>query len=128
MIVIGKPIVRADGRAKVTGQARYSYEMEVPGAVYGVLVTSGVARGRILEIDSSAAQRERGVLAVLTPQNALRLPGKPQGEPPDRVVQVLQDDVVRYANQPVALVVADTFENAREAAHRGRAGRAAGLT
>ena len=113
---VGKPIVRADGRAKVTGEARYSYEAQVPGAVYAVLVTSGVAKGRIVEIDARAAEREPGVLAIITPRNALRLPGKPQGEPPDRVVQVLQDDRILFSNQPVAVAVADTLERATHAA------------
>jgi xanthine dehydrogenase YagR molybdenum-binding subunit len=113
MSVIGKPFVRADGPAKVTGAARYSYEMSVPGAAYGVLVTSGVARGRIAAVDSAAAESARGVIAVITPRNALRLPGKTHGEPPDRVVQVLQDDRILFSNQPVAVVVADTFEQGR---------------
>ena len=58
MTIVGKPLVRADGRAKVTGEAHYSAEEQLPGAVYGVLVTSGIARGRIVEIDSGAAGRE----------------------------------------------------------------------
>ncbi|HEY2029084.1 MAG TPA: xanthine dehydrogenase family protein molybdopterin-binding subunit [Myxococcales bacterium] len=113
---VGKPIPRADGRAKVTGGARYSYEVQVPGAVYGVLVMSHVTRGRILAIDSAAAEREPGVLQVITPHNALKLPGKTSGDSPDRVVQVLQDDRIQYSNQPVAVVVADTFERAVHAA------------
>jgi xanthine dehydrogenase YagR molybdenum-binding subunit len=116
MSAVGKPLVRADGRAKVTGQAVYSYETRVPGVAYGVLVTSGLARGRIAAIDTTAAERERGVLAILTPRNALRLPGKPQGEPPDRVVQVLQDDQILFSNQPIAIAVADTLERATHAA------------
>ncbi len=50
---VGQPFVRRDGRAKVTGEGRYAYEVEVPGAVYGVLVTSGIARGRLVEIDTT---------------------------------------------------------------------------
>jgi len=113
---VGKPIVRADGRTKVTGEARYSYEIQMPGALYGVLVTSPIARGRIVAFDTGAAERERGIVAVLTPKNAMRLPGKPQGEPPDRVVQVLQDDRIHFSNQPVAVVLADTLERATHAA------------
>ncbi|MFL5312165.1 MAG: xanthine dehydrogenase family protein molybdopterin-binding subunit [Myxococcales bacterium] len=116
MTTVGKPLVRADGRAKVTGEARYSYEVQVPGAAYAVLVTSGTAKGRIAEIDTRAAEREPGVLAIITPRTALRLPGKPQGEPPDRVVQVLQDDRILFSNQPVAVAVADTLERATHAA------------
>jgi len=116
MSTVGKPIVRADGRAKVTGQAVYSYEVRVPGVAYGVLVTSGIARGRIAAIDTSAAEREPGVLAIITPRNALRLPGKTHGENPDRVVQVLQDDRILFSNQPIAIAVADTLERATHAA------------
>src|SRR3954465_13903466 len=113
---VGQPFVRRDGRAKVTGAARYAYEASVPGAAYGVLVTSAIAKGRIVEMDTSAAEREPGVLAVITPRNALRLPGDPHLEGPDRVVQALQDDQIRYSNQPVAVAVADTFERAVHAA------------
>ncbi|MFL5362020.1 MAG: xanthine dehydrogenase family protein molybdopterin-binding subunit [Myxococcales bacterium] len=113
---VGQPFVRRDGRAKVTGGARYAYETSVPGAAYGVLVTSAIAKGRIVEIDTSAAERESGVVAVITPRNALRLPGDPHLEGPDRVVQALQDDEIRYSNQPIAVAVADTFERAVHAA------------
>ena len=116
MSSIGQPLVRADGRAKVTGAARYSYEVSMPGAAYAVLITSGIARGRIVAMDTSAAERERGVVAVITPKNALRFPGKTHGEPPDRVIQVLQDDRILYSNQPIAVVVADTLERAVHAA------------
>ena len=72
---IGKPYPRRDGRAKVTGEAVYSYEWPVPGILYGVLVTSNLAKGRITAVDSAAAEREPGVIAVLTPFNAMKLPG-----------------------------------------------------
>ncbi|HET7785654.1 MAG TPA: xanthine dehydrogenase family protein molybdopterin-binding subunit [Myxococcales bacterium] len=114
---VGKPYLRADGRAKVTGEARYSYEWPAAGVAHGVLVTSNVARGRIVGIDAAAAAAEPGVIAVITPFNAMRLPG---GAAPadrgDRVVQVLQDDRILYSNQPVAVAVADTFERALHAA------------
>ena len=114
---VGEPLVRADGRAKVTGQARYSAEVQVSGIAYAVMVTSGVAKGRVAEIDASAAEKEPGVIAVLTHQNALRLPGDPKpADRGDRVVQVLQDDRILYSNQPIALAVADTFERAVHAA------------
>src|SRR3954467_2497003 len=113
---VGQPFVRRDGRAKVTGEAKYAYEIPVPGAVYGVLVTSAIAKGRLVEIDTSAAEREPGVVAVITPRNALRLPGDPHLENPDRVVQALQDDEIRYSNQPIAIAIADTFERAVHAA------------
>src|SRR5881227_550709 len=114
----GQPIDRIDGRLKVTGRATYAYEHKIPNALRAVIVTSTVAKGRIASIDSKAAEAIPGVLAVMTHLNAPKLPqlqSQPKAPPTGRLVQVLQDDVVRYANQPVDLVVADTFENAREA-------------
>jgi len=115
---VGKPLPRADGKQKVTGAARYSSEVQVSGVAHGIIVGSRAAKGRIVSIDTSAAEREPGVLAVLTHLNAMKLPGgtKPSDQG-DRVVQALQDDVIRYSNQPVALVVADTFERAFHAAN-----------
>ena len=60
MTSTGQPLVRVDGRAKVTGTARYSYEVPMPGAAYAVLVTSAIPRGRIVGMDTAAAERERG--------------------------------------------------------------------
>src|SRR5205085_3512143 len=118
---IGKPYPRRDGRAKVTGEAVYSYEWPVPGILYGVLVTSNLAKGRITSIESAAAEKEPGVIAVLTPFNTMKLPGgaKP-ADTGDRVVQVLQDDQILYSNQPVAVAIADTFERALHAAAQVR--------
>jgi xanthine dehydrogenase YagR molybdenum-binding subunit len=118
--IVGEPLDRIDGRAKVTGAARYSAEYPAPGLVYAVLVTSTVAKGRITVIDTTAATHAPGVLAVLTHQNAPRLPPEgqspPSGNPTARVLSLLQDDVVHYQNQPIAVVVAGTFEQARDAA------------
>ncbi len=113
--ITGQPLARIDGHAKVTGAARYSAEVQISGVAYGVLVTSACARGRILAIETNDAEREPGVLAVITPKNALRLPDTKVPEN-DRVVQVLQDDRIVYSNQPVALVVAETLEGAMHAA------------
>jgi xanthine dehydrogenase YagR molybdenum-binding subunit len=114
---VGRPLVRADGRAKVTGEAKYSAEVQVAGVTYAMVVTSRSARGRVVSIDTAAAEREPGVLAVLTPQNAMTLPGGGGAvDPSDRVVQALQDDRILYSNQPIALVVADTLERATHAA------------
>ncbi|MDQ2711086.1 MAG: xanthine dehydrogenase family protein molybdopterin-binding subunit [Acidobacteriota bacterium] len=117
--IIGQPINRVDGRLKVTGRAPYAYEQKVPNAAYAVMVMSTVAKGRIASIDTKFAEKSPGVLLVMTHENSLKLEslkGQPKAPPTGRVVQVLQDDVVRYANQPIALVVADTFENASEGA------------
>jgi xanthine dehydrogenase YagR molybdenum-binding subunit len=118
MTAVGKGIPRRDGRAKVTGAARYSYEVPVAGVVYGVLVTSRCAKGRVASIDTSRATSHPGVIAVLTPFNALKLPGGSKAaDPSDRVVQALQDDRIEYSNQPVAVAIADTFERALHAAN-----------
>ncbi len=117
--LVGQPIDRIDGRLKVTGRATYAYEHKIPNALRAVIVTSTVAKGKIASIDAKAAEGSQGVVAVMTHLNAPKLPqlqSQPKAPPTGRLVQVLQDDVVRYANQPVALVVADSFENAVEAA------------
>ena len=116
---LGQPLDRVDGRLKVTGGARYSAEMPVSGVTYGVLIMSTVARGKITGIDASAAEALPGVLKVITPSNALRLPTPPQGAKPtmtDRKLSLLQDTNVYYQNQPIGVVVAETFEIASEAA------------
>ncbi len=120
--IIGEPLDRIDGRLKVTGRATYAYEHKIPNAATGVLVTSTIAKGRIASIDSKAAKRVPGVLLVLTHENAKPLknplnnaaPG--QQRSPARAITALQDDLVRYDNQPIALVVAETFEAAEEGA------------
>jgi xanthine dehydrogenase YagR molybdenum-binding subunit len=113
--LIGAPVDRVDGRLKVTGAAKYSAEVAVPNLAYGVIVTSTVANGRIASIDDAAVKRMPGVIAVMTPANAPRVnaSGKDVGYP---VLRVLQDDVVAYDRQPVAVVVADTFERATDGA------------
>jgi xanthine dehydrogenase YagR molybdenum-binding subunit len=118
---LGKPLVRVDGRAKVTGRAVYTAEQDVPNAAYAVMVTSSIARGRIVSLDTRAAERQPGVLAVLSSRNTPRLPQKPrsanQGDRPgDRKLQLLQEDTVYYAGQPVAVVVAESLEAAQEGA------------
>jgi xanthine dehydrogenase YagR molybdenum-binding subunit len=116
--LIGQPIDRIDGPLKVTGRAPYAYEHQVPNAAYGVMVTSSIAKGRIASIDTRAAGQQHGVLLVMTHLNSPKLPqlqNQKKSPPSGRVVQVLQDDVVRYANQPIALALAETIEAAMEA-------------
>ncbi len=128
-MITGQGIDRVDGRLKVTGRAPYAAEFAVPGLVHAVMVTSTVASGRIVRIDVAAASAVRGVLAVLTPMNAPRLPqgGKAGVDPPaGRVLSLLQDDVVAYNRQPVAVVVADTLERAAQAARLVRVVYASG--
>ena len=112
--MIGAPVERVDGVAKVTGAARYSYEEQVPNIAYGVIVDSTITAGRVTAIDAREAQALPGVLLVMTHENAPRV----NASAGDRKLQLLQTDAVFYDRQPVALVVADSFETATDAASR----------
>ena len=117
---VGAPLNRVDGRLKVTGGARYAAEFAVPNVAHAVIVTSTIAKGRVRRMDTAAAERSPGVLAVLTPQNAPRLPQQqaaPGAGPAMRVPTLMQDDAVHYNGQPIGLVIADTFEHATAAAN-----------
>ncbi|MEO3855481.1 hypothetical protein [Acrocarpospora sp. B8E8] len=98
---------------KVTGAARYSADYQVPDKAYAYLVTSTIALGRIRSMDTAAALDAAGVIAVYSPFNPLRLyvqPGVGENYAP------LQDFDVRFHGQVIAMVVAETFEQARDAA------------
>jgi xanthine dehydrogenase YagR molybdenum-binding subunit len=121
----GAALDRVDGPAKITGHARYSYEIEVPGVVYAQLITSTIASGSIADVDSSEAERSPGVLAVLTYKNAPRLPNQGEGgtqpasssnRATQRKLSLLQDNHIYYNNQPIGVVVALTLEQAQAAA------------
>ncbi|MDB6001435.1 MAG: xanthine dehydrogenase family protein molybdopterin-binding subunit, partial [Rhizobacter sp.] len=122
--VLGRPLDRVDGPLKVSGRARYAYEHAGEGqAAYGVIVGAGIANGRVAGIDASEAEAMPGVLLVMTHLNA---PGQadyvtadkiPMGGNPYGVARpFLADDRVRYHGEPVAFVVAERFEQARDAA------------
>jgi xanthine dehydrogenase YagR molybdenum-binding subunit len=125
---VGAPLDRVDGRLKVTGAARYSAEIPVTNPSYAVIVQSTIASGRVARLDTAAAEKVPGVLRILTHENAPRLAEKTGSPPAGRVLTLLQDDVVRYNGQPIALVVADTLEHATDAAHLVRAHYAATAT
>src|ERR1700761_343190 len=115
MAMTGKPIDRIDARLKVTGAARYAAEFHVPGLVHAVLVQSTIAAGSITGFDLKQAQGMPGVLAIITPDNAGKLAH------PDKVPQavpgpLLQNNDITYNGQHVAVVVADTLEQAQAAA------------
>src|SRR5438132_1021781 len=102
---IGRPLNRVDGRAKVTGRAKYAAEYNIAGLTYGVVVSSGVARGKIKSIDSSAALDLDGVLQVFTHQNIPRLARSPQSytddiAPPGAPFRPLHDGEMRFSGQP----------------------------
>jgi xanthine dehydrogenase YagR molybdenum-binding subunit len=116
---IGAPMDRIDGPMKVCGSARYTAEFALPRMAHAVMVQSTIANGRIAAIDSDTAQRMPGVVMVLTHKNAMKLPqgGKAAVQPPHgRVLSLLQDDRVHYNGQPVAVVVAESPEQAWAAA------------
>jgi xanthine dehydrogenase YagR molybdenum-binding subunit len=108
---VGAPVARIEGMAKVCGQARYAAEYPLPGLAYGSVVASRIARGRIRRIDTDTALDMPGVLAVLDYRNAPRL-----HDIGDNEAMQFQDDVVHYRGQAIALVVAETPEQARAAA------------
>jgi xanthine dehydrogenase YagR molybdenum-binding subunit len=115
---IGQPLTRRDGVLKVTGAATYAADNHPPGMVYAVAAVSSIARGRLVSLDVDAAEAHPGVLAVMTPWNAPRLAADPDGKdmPFAFKLDVLQNDLVRYPNQPIAVVVAETLEAATEGA------------
>jgi xanthine dehydrogenase YagR molybdenum-binding subunit len=124
MSILGAPINRTDGWAKVSGAARYSAEHTLPGMAHAVLVTSSIPSGRVLRIDADSAAQVPGLLLLMTHENVMPLPDATKSgkvQPPfGRVLSLLQDDQVHYNNQPIGVVVADTLEHAREAAARLR--------
>ncbi|MFF3636795.1 xanthine dehydrogenase family protein molybdopterin-binding subunit [Streptomyces sp. NPDC002250] len=116
---VGTAHTRVEGRDKVTGAARYSGEIPFAGLAHGWLVLSTIARGRIRALDTDAVLDMPGVVAVLDHRNAPRLKTDyvgMLGTPPDPTCAVFQHDRVPHLGWPVALVVAETPEQAREAA------------
>src|SRR5438045_4440821 len=112
--VVGKPLDRVDGRLKVTGSARYAYEVQQgQAAAYGFVVEASIGKGRIKAIDTRAAERAPGVVLVLTHRNA---PKQGTGDHHE-AHPVLTSSQVSHYGEPVAFVVAETFEQARAAAY-----------
>src|SRR5438552_1693061 len=115
---IGQPLTRRDGILKVTGSARFAADQHPPGMLYAVLAVSSIARGRVTFLDVPAAKRHPGVVDVMTPKHKPPLAMDPDtrtGPFPMRL-DLLQNDEVRYANQPIAVVIAETLEAATEGA------------
>jgi xanthine dehydrogenase YagR molybdenum-binding subunit len=118
---IGRPLSRVDGRLKVTGGAKYAAEHATAGLLHGYVVSSGITKGKISSVDTSAAMELPGVVYIFTHENRPSLAwfdrkwkdgDSPKGSP----FRPLYDNEIVYAMQPVALVVAETFEAARAAA------------
>jgi xanthine dehydrogenase YagR molybdenum-binding subunit len=110
--VVGKPLDRVDGRLKVTGGARYAYEMQ-QNTLYGFVVEASIAKGKIRSIDTRAAEKAPGVALVLTHRNA---PAQGSGNHREAHPVLTGPEVTRYG-EPVAFVVAESFEQARAAAY-----------
>ena len=113
MKVVGKPLDRIDGPLKTTGSAPYAYEQHAaaPNAAYGYVIGAAIAKGRIVSIDTAAARRAPGVIAVVTHENAGKL-----GKGNFNTAHLLAGPEVQHYHQAVGIVVAETFEQARAAA------------
>jgi xanthine dehydrogenase YagR molybdenum-binding subunit len=111
--VVGKPVDRIDGPLKTTGSAPYAHEhhREAPNAAYGYVVGAAIAKGRITAIDTAAAKKAPGVIAIVTYENAGKL-----GKGKFNTAHLLAGPEVQHYHQAVAVVVAETFEQARAAA------------
>ncbi len=114
----GQPLTRRDGVLKVTGRATYAADNHPADLLYAVTAVSSIARGRVTSLDVDAAKAHAGVVEVFTPANRPPL----AHDPNVRLgifgfrIEVLQDDTVRYVNQPIALVVAESLEAAIQGA------------
>ncbi len=121
-VYIGTATSRVDGRAKVTGEAKYAGEFSASDLAYGSIVESILAKGRVVRIDTSAASQVEGVLDVLTHGNRPQMASadkawKDDVAPEDgSPFRPLYDDKVMFSGQPIALVLAEEWEIARYAA------------
>jgi xanthine dehydrogenase YagR molybdenum-binding subunit len=111
----GAPYDRVEGPAKVTGAAVYTGDYSVDGLLHAVIVPSTIAYGHIARIDTAHALAGEGVVAVMTHHNAPRV-NAGKSTPNATILFLLQDDVVQFDRQPVAVVIAETFEEATYAA------------
>lgn len=112
----GQSLSRRDGVLKVTGKATYAADNHPDGLLYAVTAVSTIARGRVTFLDVAAAKAHPGVVEVLTPANCPPFAFDPNDKMPPFGfrIEILQDDTVRYVNQPIALVIAETLEAANE--------------
>ncbi|MCK1514295.1 xanthine dehydrogenase family protein molybdopterin-binding subunit [Bradyrhizobium sp. 190] len=123
---IGSATSRIDGRAKVTGEARYAGEFNVPGLVHGYVVESAIPKGRVVGIDTSGALEVDGVIDVLTHRNRPPMADNDDAYKDEVATEKgspyrpLYDDRILFGGQPLALVLAEDWESARVAASRVR--------
>ncbi|MVM33395.1 molybdopterin-dependent oxidoreductase [Spirosoma sp. HMF4905] len=117
----GRPLNRVDGVDKVTGKANYAAEFDVQGLLYGYIVNSTITKGKIRQIHTDDARRVEGIVSIFTHENRPKLAWfdlsyKDQDAPPGSPFRPLRDAQIQFNGQPIALVVAETFELARYAA------------
>jgi xanthine dehydrogenase YagR molybdenum-binding subunit len=120
---LGRPVNRVDGPQKVSGAARYSGEFVLSGLTHAAIVGAAIPCGRVTAIRAERALAADGVIAILTHENLPRIVGEPHllpslagGPAPGESFFPMQDEVVHYAGQPVAIVIADSLERAQWAA------------
>ncbi len=118
---LGTPVSRLDGPLKVSGEARFAAEVQLPGLVFASLAYSTIAKGRITDLDTRAAENSPGVILVMTYRNSPRLKDpKLFGTAPNAAapstLPIMQDDKIRWNGHPIALVLAETWEQADQAA------------
>jgi xanthine dehydrogenase YagR molybdenum-binding subunit len=118
---VGRPVSRVDGRLKVTGRAQYAAEYSSPSLLYGYIVNSTIAVGRITAIDAKAARAVPGVVEIFTHENCgkaawLDRSWRDEVAPPGHPFRPMHSERILFDGQPIALVVADSFEAARDAA------------
>ncbi|HEY1048518.1 MAG TPA: hypothetical protein VGE39_02140, partial [Prosthecobacter sp.] len=111
--VVGQPVDRVDGKLKTTGKAPYAYERHdvVANQAYGWILGAGIGKGRITAMDLTAAKAAPGVLAIINAKNAGRLIKGPRN-----FAVLLGGPEIQHYHQAIAIVVAETFEQARTAA------------
>jgi xanthine dehydrogenase YagR molybdenum-binding subunit len=122
--LIGAPLSRLDGPLKVRGAAPFAAEFPMKDMLYAAFVFSTIAKGRIKTLDTGAAERAPGVALVMTHQNAPPVPGKrPSGAAADQEdhVPIMKDDRIYWNGQPIAVVLAESQEEADYAASQVRA-------
>jgi len=117
---IGQPVSRLEGREKVTGTAKYAGEYDAPDLLYGYVVNSTITKGKIKSIDTSEAKALEGVIEIFTHDNRpstawFDFQYADMDAPPGTVFKPLKDNEIKYNGQPIALVIAETFEMARYA-------------
>lgn len=115
---IGQPLSRLEGHQKVTGSAKYSGEYNVPGLLYGYVVSSTITKGKIVQIHTAEVLAIPGITEILTYNNRPSLAWfdmqySDMDAPPGSPFRPLRDNEIKYNGQPIALVVAETFELAR---------------